>query len=150
MRVLLPSALLALALPSLTLVACGEVVDDTSVDTTTASPSDVLEVIGDWSDNYGGSTTITTAQWGADTVVRYDNIGNRAVLRAPADAAYNPSKFSKNVWTEPADGSFWLCTVDFGLDTEEGAMASTKTADASKPAEGGCGGFAWTKMSRKP
>jgi hypothetical protein len=60
MRVLLPSALLALALPSLTLVACGEVVDDTSVDTTTASPSDVLEVIGDWSDNYGGSTTITT------------------------------------------------------------------------------------------
>jgi hypothetical protein len=138
----------ASALLSLALVACGEAATDTGVDaTTTEAP---FELIGDWSDNYGGSTTITAMKWGADALLRFDNPGNRAVVQAPADAEYNPSKFSKYVWTEPANGSFWLCTVDYGLDTEDAATASTKTADASKPGEGGCGGFAWTKMTRKP
>jgi hypothetical protein len=147
MRFLLPSALL-----SLSIVACGEMPsDESAVDTTTApTGSTTLEVVGDWSDNYGGSTTITATKWGADTVVRFDNGANSAVVQAPADAAYNPSKFSKQLWTEPASGSFWLCTVDFGLDSADAAAASTKTADAANPADGGCGGFPWTKMTKKP
>jgi len=146
MRVLFPSCLLALAL-----AACGAPSDDAPSDTGGGSPTAdaAIELLGTWSDNYGGTTAITTETWGADTVVRYDNAANWAVVQAPADAQYGPSKFSKLVWTQPASDAFWLCTVDFGLDTADAALATSKRADASKPAEGGCGGFPWTQMTLK-
>jgi hypothetical protein len=144
MRALLPSALL-----SLSLAACGDAAD-VGADTTGGPSSATFELSGTWDDNYGGSTVITGTTWGADTVVRFDNATNRAVVRAAADAAYNPSKFSLLAWTEPADGAFWLCTVDYGQDSADAAASTTKTADATRPAEAGCGGFPWTKMTKRP
>jgi hypothetical protein len=60
---------------------------------------------------------------------------------------FNPSKFNRFVWTAITGGSFYYCTVDFGLATLNDALASTKTADDSDPDASGCGGFSWTKLS---
>jgi hypothetical protein len=68
----------------------------------------------------------------------------------PDDDQYNPSKFTKIVYTEPVDDSFYYCWVEFSLDTLGAAKASQATADASDPDNTGCGGsFPWTKATRK-
>ena len=109
-----------------------------------------LELFGTWDDDYGGSITVTDSAWGTSSVLTYDNDGNWAVLQAPADDPFNPSAFSKVVWTEPQHGQWWTCTVVYGLDTEaEATDAAEHEADASDPGVGGCGGFPWT-LYREP
>jgi hypothetical protein len=70
------------------------------------------------------------------------------VTQNPEDSEWDPSKYSKIVWTEIADDFSWYyCIVDFGKDTAEEARDSEQTADDSDPASQGCGGdFSWTKM----
>jgi hypothetical protein len=106
-----------------------------------------LEVAGTWASNFGFDETISETSWGSATIVRYDNDDNFAVMQQPADDMFNPSKFSKVVWTEPMLDRFFYCTVDYGLATAAEAEASTKSADASDPANGGCGGFSWTRLA---
>ena len=74
--------------------------------------------------------------------------GTRAVVQLPEDDEFNPNKYSRYVWTEPTNESFYYCTVDFGLETLDEALMSTTQADPSDPETGGCGGFAWTKLVR--
>lgn len=109
-----------------------------------------LEIKGSWESNFGGTETIDTSSWvsyGTVTVVRYDNALNIAITKNADDATYNPGKFSKIVWTEPSDGSFYYCTIDFGLDSADAAAASTKVANDTSPETTGCGSFPWTKLS---
>lgn len=135
---------LALGLVVTTTTACvDEATDDSGFDTDVQG---VIEVLGLWADEYGGHTRVTPTSWDTATIVTYDNRANSAVLQNAADDVWNPSKFSKVVWTERAAGEFWFCTVDFGLETALAASATTKTADASSPSTGGCGGFAWTRF----
>ncbi|MGB0590339.1 MAG: hypothetical protein ACPGU1_11725 [Myxococcota bacterium] len=105
-----------------------------------------FELTGEWDDNYGGTTSVDSESWGFDIVVSYDNDANWAIVQVPEDAAWNPGTYSKVVWTEPVGGRFFLCTVDFALETQEAAEASEATADDSAPLEGGCGDFAWTEL----
>jgi hypothetical protein len=105
-----------------------------------------LELTGEWDDNYGGTTSVTSDAWGFDIVVSYDNDANWAIVQVPEEAAWNPGTYSKVVWTEPADGRFFLCTLDYALETRAAAESSEATADDSAPLEGGCGGFAWTEL----
>jgi hypothetical protein len=119
----------------LALTACGK------------EESGPIEVAGSWASNFGFDEEISDVSWGGATVISYDNDENFAVTQQPADDMFNPSKFSKVVWTEPAEGRFYYCTVDFGLATAAEAEASTKTADASDPATGGCSGFSWTRLA---
>ena len=109
---------------------------------------DPIEIRGTWNSNFGGTETISSRKWNDATVQMFDNAANVAFTQNPVDAQYDPSKFSKLVWTEPTAGSFYYCTVDFGLDSLAAAQASTKTADSSQPDTGGCGGFSWTKLSQ--
>lgn len=105
-----------------------------------------LGIAGLWASIYGREE-ITSSFWGAGVVVEFSNTERWVVTQNAADAEYSPSKFNKIVWTELAeDGSFFYCTVDFGLDTLELAKGSEKVADASAPADGGCGDFAWTQL----
>ena len=106
-----------------------------------------LEIRGLWVTPFETAEGITSHKWGTATMIEYDNKTNSAITQMPADDMWNPSKFSKIVWTELAEGSFHYCTVEFGLDTAEAARSSTKTADDSDPDNSGCGMFAWTKMS---
>lgn len=103
-----------------------------------------LEVIGVWDDNFGGTTEITAESWGALRIDSYDNDENVVIAQNPSDDAFNPDAYNRIVWTDPVDGEFYGCFVDFGLSTAAEAESSTATADATDPANSGCGAFAWT------
>lgn len=139
---LVRSLRLATVLAAVWTSACDAAVED---DTDTTPKPSALEVIGYFADNYGDHVRITATKWGAATIVRHDNGANEAITQNPPDDPWNPDKFNKVVWTEPAQGSFWVCFVDFGLATADEAAATAKTADAAQPAQGGCGGFPWTR-----
>lgn len=108
-----------------------------------------IAIEGKYSDNFGGKSSITSRFWDTAWITKFDNTARYAITQNASDDKYNPNKFSKVVWTEPTgkDGSFWVCTVDFGLGTAALAEATTKIADASAPDKSGCGGFAWTKLT---
>jgi hypothetical protein len=110
-----------------------------------------FELLGAYDDNYGGSFVITADAWGSSALVAYDNASNAAYTQYPGNDEYNPNKFAKTVYTEPAnDDSFYFCTVVFSAETLAEAQASTATADDSDPDNGGCGGqFAWTKATKQ-
>lgn len=118
-----------------------------------AAVAAAIEIAGTYNDNFGGSETIASDKWqfsfGTSTIAEYDNAKNNAYLQAPADDKFNPSKFSKIVWTEPKADSFYYCTVVIGAATLDLAKASTLTADDKEPEKSGCGGFGWTKLTKK-
>jgi hypothetical protein len=97
-----------------------------------------------------GEQIITADDWNGAAIVGYDNDSNVVYTQLPDDDMFNPNKFTKTVYTEPEDGSFYFCQVEFSLDTLAEAKASDATADDSEPDEGGCGGmFPWTKATPK-
>ncbi len=107
-----------------------------------------LEVEGTWVTEFGDEE-ITATQWGFSPLVKYDNAKRVAFTLNAADAAYNPGKYGKIVWTPIVDNSFYYCTVEFALDTLADAENSTTPFDATNPDEEGCGTFAWSKLTRK-
>lgn len=109
-----------------------------------------LELMGAYNDNFGGSFVISADAWGASAIVSYDNALNAVYTQFPADDDYNPNKFAKTLYTEPAnDESFYFCMVVYSAATLAEAQASSATADDSDPETGGCGGqFPWTKATR--
>lgn len=156
----LKNVLVLAALISLTLTACGpdDDEDDQPLTTTPNSsmgttppvsrPSDTsLEVAGTWATPFGFEPeVITSTLWNADTVTYINNDENWAVVQAPADATFNPSTFSRIVWTEPAEGVFHYCYVEFALATEAAAISSTAMANTAAPEMmGSCGAFAFTR-----
>ena len=142
---LLTTLALALVLPLGLLVAgCGS-----GDEPETGTDESAIEVVGTWDTNFGGEEVISAETWGAAAIVRFDNSANSAITQNAADAEFSPGKFSKLVWTEVTEEAFYYCTVDYDLDTEEAAVASTKEANPSEPETSGCGDFAWTGMTKK-
>jgi hypothetical protein len=126
---------------------CGDG-EDGSPEPTPADGELQIEIAGTWESNFGVIESISSEGWGDAAIVAFDNGDNFAITQNADDAAFSPGLFNRNVWTEPANGSFYYCTVAFGLESEEAALESTATADASDPENSGCGGaFAWTKLS---
>ena len=120
------------------LIACGEQpIDDGGVV--------VIEIAGDWNSQWG-EESIGKTHWNSATLVSFDNTANMAITQMPADDEYNPNKFSKSVWTEPVDGSFYYCTFVYGLASESDAKAAPNTSDVNDLDGEGCGGFSWTKL----
>ena len=106
-----------------------------------------IETFGVWESNFGGTETIDRTIWSYSELRAFSNSERWAVTQNKADDMFNPSKFNRFVWTAITGGSFYYCTVDFGLATLNDALTSTKTADDSDPDDSGCGGFSWTKLS---
>ena len=113
------------------------------------TPAPAIEIAGTWSDTFGSPPLhITSTMFGLDTVISYNNANRTAITQTVSTDMYNPDKFNKVVWTATANGSFYLCTVEYGQTTAVAAAGTTKTADATDPANSGCGGFGWSKMTR--
>lgn len=131
----------------LLITACGDT-DGTNNGSSgnNGTQNQTLEVEGTWVTNFGSTVEIDDESWGDHAVVEFDNDEAFAITEVPDSAETNPGTFNKLVWTEPSDGTWWYCTVDFGLESVEAALNTEKTADASNPAESGCGDFAWTQM----
>ena len=143
-----PSTLFAMSAIGLTLLGC-----ESAAPASPSAAATTIEIAGTWNDGFGGSETIATDKWvfplGTSAILEFDNAKNTAFLQAPKDDKYNPNKFSKIVWTEPAADSVHYCTVDMGKDTLPLAKASKLTADDKDLVGKGCGGFGWTKLTTK-
>lgn len=109
--------------------------------------TDPIDIAGTWTNGFGEKENISSRTWNAMMVSLFDNQKRWAITQNPPDDPYNPSKYSKLVWTAPSASGFYYCTVEFGQDTLALAQDTTKTADDSKPDKGGCAGFSWTKVS---
>ncbi len=140
--------------------------DATTDDTTTDDPSDTdmtvgtdsetegaeLEIVGAYSDNYGGSHDIANDAWTQEfdgatlsfEILSYDNAADYLVAQNADSNEFNPSLFSKFEWTM-VDDSLWYCQTAFGAETAEDAE-NTAPADNSDLEGAGCGGFAWTEL----
>ncbi|MEM6532992.1 MAG: hypothetical protein AAF654_10225 [Myxococcota bacterium] len=130
------TALIAIAFMS---SACGD--DETS---------EALEIEGVWLSNFSTTDTITSTMFNSQTIISFSNSENFAITQNPPDDAFFPDKFSRIVWTEPANDTFFYCTIDFGLDTAAEAENSPNVADATDPETMGCGTFPWTRLERAP
>ena len=140
---------------------------DAEADPATADPSDPaaggcggfpwtklfapIEVHGHFEDQFGFAMGVASGTWGGSTVVQFDNDTNVAVSQAPADAQFGAGQFSRITWTQPDwAGEFFWCTEAFGKATLAEALADPAVADATDPAAGGCGEFAWSKATPTP
>ncbi|MGD8861607.1 MAG: hypothetical protein PVI30_16480 [Myxococcales bacterium] len=131
---------------SLALTACGDDAGGGAADDAGGSNGEI-EVAGTYDSDFGAET-IDSTMWNGSDVVDFDNDDNWAVTQNADDADFDPGKFNKVVWTEPAeDGAFHYCTVDFGLGTADEAVDTELTADDTDPESGGCGGFPWTLLT---
>ena len=106
-----------------------------------------IAIAGKYNDNFGGKSIVSSRWWDTASMQKFDSTLRWAITQNAANDPYNPSKFAKVVWTAPTAGSFYTCMVDYGLDSADLAMATTKTADDSAPDKSGCGGFSWTKLT---
>ena len=107
-----------------------------------------IEIHGDWATEWG-TESITSFRWNTAMVISYDNVTNTAITQNPEDDEYNPAKFSKITWTEPtAAGEFFFCTVAYGQETLQDAVAAEDTSDPENLEGEGCGGFAWSKVAQ--
>lgn len=136
-----------IALLSCLSIGCGAEDDDTPP---TMQEPEPFPLVGQWASPFG-EETLTEDNWAFMTLVEHDSTLRVALTQNPADDAFNPSKYNKLVWTPPdATGSFYYCTVAFGLDTLGDARDAQDTSEATDPATGGCGGFPWTPLTVKP
>ena len=102
---------------------------------------DALEIRGEYGDSWGGEHTITQTAW---AISQFDNEQQFIIAQNGEDNEYNPSLWSRFDWAK-VDGNLWYCQTAYAAESEEAALA-TEAADATNPAEEGCGGFSWTQL----
>jgi len=123
---------------------------EASVDGAGGAPTAAaFELIGNWIDNFDSPQIIDDTTWNSSTIIEYDNDANVVYAQYPADDEYSPNKFSKTVYTEPKDDSFYFCTIVFSADTLEDAKADTAVADDADPENAGCGAFSWSLATKQ-
>lgn len=144
------------------LLACGDKVEDTGVDTnvepstedttdtTDTTEISALEIIGNYVDNYDTSHTITETTWSDSwdnsfAITQYDNDANWLIAQNASTNSYNPDLWSTFQWTNNEAGTLFYCQSVFDAATEEDAKANA-SADGSD-LDTGCAGFAWSTLT---
>jgi hypothetical protein len=123
---------------------------DSGIDGGGGAPSaEAFELIGNWIDNFDSPQIIDAATWNSSTIIEYDNAANVVYAQYPADDEYSPNKFSKTVYTDPKDDSFYFCTIVFSADSLEDAKSDTAVADDTDPENSGCGQFSWSFATKQ-
>jgi len=90
-----------------------------------------LELIGDWKTSSQPDAHDHRDDVGPQTVISFDNTANVAITQNPSDDEWGPSKFSKQLWTDEVNGSWYSCTVAYGKDTADAASAEASVAFVS-------------------
>ena len=112
-----------------------------------------LEIIGNYSDNFGGTQQVTQTEWndgfGIFHIISYFNASDFLVAQNDANNSFKPNKYSRFTWTTFLT-SLYFCQSPF--DAETFAAAFTATArDATDPENAGCGlpdnNFPWTRLT---
>ena len=97
--------------------------------------------------NTRSATTYGFKVPGVSYISAYDNETGTIIAQNDASNAYNPDLWSRFDWEYVAD-KLWYCQTAYAAESEEAALA-TEAADATNPAEEGCGGFSWTRCQTK-
>ena len=120
------------------------------VSTEPATEVEELSIVGVWDDGYGGTYDITSemiTNWGAIFhITQYSNEDLYIIAQNDENNEYNPSLWSRFDWTIDADSNLYLCQTAYDAATEEAALG-TEAADATDPANSGCGGFSWSSLT---
>ncbi|MEC8052918.1 MAG: hypothetical protein VX210_19140 [Myxococcota bacterium] len=125
--------------------------DDTTTDDETDDSTTVedLALAGKYVDSWGTEHEISNDVWlqgsSAYHISAYDNETGTIIAQNDASNAYNPDLWSRFDWAYVAD-KLWYCQTAYAAESEEAALA-TEAADATNPAEEGCGGFSWTQLN---
>jgi hypothetical protein len=148
----------------LAVAACSSDGDSAPANQTPAA----IEIAGTWSNpDFGETDVIDDQTWSSDfgseptvsTIEKFSNRERYAIRRAPDHAAFNPGTFDRVAWTQPDGDHFYYCAVTYGCDTaaltatgdgddsEDSPNCNVSSVDASDPENGGCGSFAWTKLT---
>ena len=126
--------------------------------TLAAPPPAPLAIMGEWEDEYG--TQIVASKYafastyaGGDTisiitVTHYDNAAGFLVGQNGGDGTYNPGEWTRIDWHKDVEDSYWYCTTHYNAADEAAAMAEHPDHDHSLYDTTGCGGFAFSKLSR--
>jgi hypothetical protein len=103
---------------------------------------------GIYVDNFGGLQGISASFWiSGDAVFEVcsvDNGSSRIIAMNNLRKGYNPGKFSRFEWTKSAN-RLWYCQIVYDAPSAA-AATSAPPANASTPAQGGCGNFAWSEL----
>ena len=116
----------------------------------------LLEIIGNYTDDFGGTHQVNQTRWISGTlsfqILGYFN--GFDFLLAQNDASNvcppfdcSPNKFSRFSWTT-FQTSLYFCQNPFDAETFEAAFNSA-APDNTDPSTGGCGGFSWTQLTQQ-
>jgi hypothetical protein len=131
---------LSLALATLALAACDK-------------SGDSLEIVGSYTDGFGGTHDITETTWtqggfGEPSVFHiasFDNEAGNVIAENDAANEFSAGLWSRFDWTE-VDGALWFCQSAFDAADQAAAEAATP-ADPAGLETDGCGGFAWSELT---
>lgn len=109
----------------------------------------IAQISGTWTSNFDEVYTFSEetieSEYSTYTVVA---IGDDYVIcQNDADDAYNPSLYSKFVFTNISDGNFNYCQSFFSAESQEEIENAEEPSDSSD-LEMGCGGFSWSYMTK--
>lgn len=114
-----------------------------------ACGTESLDLVGDYTTNFDGTFTVTESTiddgLGTYAVLNFDNDAGWVVVQNDSDNGFNPDLYSRFDWAE-VGGQLYVCQVTFDSASEEDAT-DVAPADASDPANDGCGGFSWTAIT---
>jgi hypothetical protein len=111
-------------------------------------PSVDIDIAGTYTDNWGGTHTITTQAWDMG-VLSYalsvvDNGQGFAVARNPAEDEFNPCLWSRFVWTQDGD-DLYFCQTPYSAPSECAALEQD-LPDADDLGAG-CDSFSWSILT---
>ena len=141
-RCLARPAALTLLLASLLLLGCASSDDE----------STQLEIIGTYTDEFGGPHTITATTWDASDgaytlifhILDFSNVQDYLVAHNDDANSFNAGLYSRFVWTY-ANGNLYYCQDIYDAATADAAR-SAPFPDKGDLASG-CNGFSWTNLT---
>lgn len=114
-----------------------------------------MPLAGSWTDNWGGSWTVTDTKWGANDIVMYTD--SMVIYKTPATASYSPNTYTKIQWHtydagsgDAIPGGIGYCTTAWAQPTAAAAMAYAGEKYNSSDASGGCGNSGYSHSVGTP
>lgn len=109
----------------------------------------IAEISGTWTSNFDEEYTFSeeTIESPYSTFIVVAIGDDYIICQNDADDAYNPSLYSKFVFTNITAGNFNYCQSFFNAASQEDIENAEEPSDSSD-LDSGCGGFSWSYMTK--
>lgn len=132
---------------ALGILAC----DDAPDETPPTNDTPPIEIEGHWQSEFG-EETIAGDTWNGyceQRISSYDNDLREAIIETIADDVTGcQGGYSRVVWTEIIDDSFYYCVEVFGQSSADEAQTADGEADPTD-LDAGCSGYPWSALVRQ-